>query len=269
MSNHPRPPYLAVPFVLFLACVVLSGCGAPNAVRGSGVLATESRDLRGFSAVELSGVGTVRLAQTGSESVTIEAEDNLLPLLSTTVEDGALRIFTTGDANLRPTRPIVFHVTADQIERVRVSGSGNVEAQGLKAPTSFTAHVSGSGNVRAESVEAERITARVSGSGGIQIERLAARMLRCDVSGSGGARFAGRADEVDLGVFGSGSLDAAGLACRAADVSVAGSGGARLGTTEQRLTADVSGSGSLRYRGKPAEVQTHVSGSGSVSRDAG
>jgi hypothetical protein len=42
-----------------------------------------------------------------------------------------------------------------------------------------------------------------------------------------------------------------------------------LGTTAQRISADVSGSGSLRYRGKPPEVKTRVSGSGSIKPDAG
>jgi hypothetical protein len=113
------------------------------------------------------------------------------------------------------------------------------------------------------------VTARVAGSGGVRIDRLQTRALRCDISGSGNVRVAGTADEVDLGISGSGSLQATDLACKAADVSIAGSGDVRLGTTEQRLSADVSGSGSLRYRGKPPEVRTRVSGSGSVSRDGG
>ena len=268
MNNTPRRPSRVSAYIVPLFCALAAGCGGINGIRGSSVVVSETREVRAFSAIDLSGVGTVRLQQTGTESLTVEAEENLLPFLVTRVENGTLRIGTKPNVNIRPTQPIVFHVTADRIDNVGVCGSGNIDAGALKA-SRFAAHASGSGNVRAESVEAEKVTARIAGSGGVRIDRLQTRNLRCDVSGSGNVRVAGMADEVDLGISGSGSLHAADLACTAADVSIAGSGNVRLGTTEQRLSADVSGSGSLRYRGKPPEVQTRVSGSGSVSRDAG
>lgn len=250
------------------ACVMLlaGGCVVgPPPVRGSGVVVSESREAKGFNAVSLGGIGTVRLELTGTESLTVEAEDNLLPLLITSVENGTLKVRVAPNVNVSPTRPVIFHVTASRIEAVDVSGSGDLEAGELKAEQ-FTSRVSGSGNVKIAAVEARAVTGRISGSGGIRIGRVEAGRLTWDISGSGSASVAGRADQLELGVSGSGSLRAGELTCRAADVTITGSGDAAIGTTEQRLTAEVGGSGSLRYRGTPGVVETHVRGSGSVAR---
>src|SRR5689334_15816439 len=113
-----------------LACAtvgpLLAGCSATPTVRGNGVSATEMRQVVGFSSVDLAGIGQVRIEQTGSESVTIEAEANLLPLLVTTVDNGRLTLATKDNVNVRPTRPVVFHVTVARLQAVSVSGSGDV-----------------------------------------------------------------------------------------------------------------------------------------------
>src|SRR5688572_28244682 len=171
MTNTLRRPSRVLAYIVSLFCALAAGCGGMNGIRGSGVVVSETREVRNFSAIDLSGIGTVRLQQTGTETLTVEAEENLLPLLVTRVENGTLRIGTKPNVNIRPTQPIVFHVTADRIEDVGVSGSGNVEAGALKE-SRFAAHASGSGNVRAESVEAEKVTARVAGSGGVRIDQL-------------------------------------------------------------------------------------------------
>ena len=88
-----RSPLLAA---LAAALVLLSATAAyalfdPSVVP-SGRVATESRDARGFSGVAVSIPGKVVVRQGESPSVTIEADDNLLPEIETVVEDGALRI---------------------------------------------------------------------------------------------------------------------------------------------------------------------------------
>jgi hypothetical protein len=59
-----------------LAVLLLAGC---TITRGSGQLSSESRQVSGFTKVELSGSGELKIEQTGTESLTISAEDNVLP----------------------------------------------------------------------------------------------------------------------------------------------------------------------------------------------
>jgi hypothetical protein len=223
---------------------LVAGCGATGpTVRGSGVVASEARAISGFHSIDLAGFGDVRVEQTGGESVTVEAEDNLLPLLVTTVDNGRLRLGVKDNVNVRPTRPVVFHVTVDRLEAASVSGSGDITVTALKT-RKLSAHTSGSGSVKVDALETERVDGHISGSGS--------------------ARLAGRADDASLSVSGSGSYHAAGLQCRSASITISGSGSATVNATRE-LTVDVSGSGSVQYLGAP-QISTHVSGSGSVSR---
>jgi len=234
--------------VMTCAALAVAGCGTTvHPTRGSGTVVSESRNLHGFNAIVIAGVGTARVTQTGAESVVVEAEENLVPLITTTVENGRLRIGLKSGVSISPTRPIVYTITVAKLESADISGSGAIEAGDIKA---------------------DRFTARISGSGNLAIGHVAATQFTCEVSGSGNVRVAGQADDVDLGISGSGSIRAADLQCRAADVTISGSGSAAVHTTE-RLTGSISGSGSLQYRGKPSAVETRVSGSGSVSRIAG
>lgn len=241
--TRARLNWFALPLCATLPLLLLlAGCnGLGPAVRGSGNVATETRAVSGFSEIDLAGIGDVRVEQTGSESLTIEAEDNLLPLLTTEVRNGCLTLGTK--ENLRPTRPIVFRITVDRLEAVRVSGSGDVRVEQLQSP---------------------RLDARISGSGRLRVVRLDTPDLDADISGSGSATFAGRADEVRLDVSGSGAFNAADLKAADARVSIAGSGSATVHATE-RLSADISGSGAVHYLGDP-QVSRHVSGSGSIVR---
>lgn len=83
-------------FVVFLAFAV--GCEAR--VVGSGKPASETRAVSGFHGVELAATGTLDITQGDKEELVAEADDNLLPLIETTVKsDGTLLIaFKRGES---------------------------------------------------------------------------------------------------------------------------------------------------------------------------
>src|SRR5262249_56131141 len=83
--------------------------GGPS---GSGRVSTDTRTVSGFSAIELRGVGNAVVTLGGPEALTVEAEDNLLPSITTTVSNNTLVLeLKTG----RPTKPIVYRVTAREL----------------------------------------------------------------------------------------------------------------------------------------------------------
>src|SRR5438045_6039529 len=122
MTDVFRTSFIAF---LALACVVTGceGVGTGPAVRGSGVVASESRNVSGFSQVRVDGSGDVVIDQTGTESISVESEDNILPLLETRVSDGVLHVGTTPNVNIHPTRPVRFHVAVKTLTGVGISGS--------------------------------------------------------------------------------------------------------------------------------------------------
>src|SRR4051812_33263442 len=128
-----------------IAAWVVGCAGGGPPVRGSGVVASESRNASGFSEVWLSGSGEVAVEQTGADSVTVEAEDNLLPLLETRVEGRRLPLGSKPNVNPQPPRPIRYHITVKNLTALGVSGSGKFRVEGVDTPR-LTADISGSGS---------------------------------------------------------------------------------------------------------------------------
>src|SRR4026207_1743458 len=96
---------------LLAACGLLPGS---NLITGSGNVTRVDRPVSGFTAVALEGSGEVAITQGASESLTVEAVDTLLPLITTEVKDGVLRLgFSRADWRtvIRPTKPIRFLVS--------------------------------------------------------------------------------------------------------------------------------------------------------------
>lgn len=155
--------------LLLFSLLMVTGCRSnfpKEVIRGSGNVVSELRDVRGFSRVELAGTGNVVLTQGDSESLVIEAEDNLLPYLTSEVNGDRLILGHRDNVSLENTAPIIFHVTLIDLAEVSVSGSGSITSDDLDVE-SLSAYLIGTGNIALSgSVEQQRIT--VSGSGSYQ-----------------------------------------------------------------------------------------------------
>ena len=151
-------------------------------MRGSGVLTTESRDVGGFTGVTVSGAAHLILEQSGTESLRITAEDNILPLLSSEVVGGQLVLGTVGGTSISPTREIVYHVTCRDLSAVSLSGAVRADLEGidtdlLEVALSGATHLTAAGRV-------DRLRVSASGTSRIDARDLESRTSRIDVSGT-------------------------------------------------------------------------------------
>jgi len=197
-----------------------------------------------FDGVALSLSGNVEI-RSGSarEGLTVEADDNLLPLIETVVEDGTLKIRAKKDANLR-TRSLKIIVQARDVDRLSLAGSGNIDA---------------------DTVRGGRVKFDVGGSGAIKVRRLEGESVNVAVGGSGDLKVQdGTARSISISIGGSGNVDLARVRADSATVTVAGSGNATLWVRE-RLGLTVAGSGDVDYYGDP-KISSSVVGSGNVRR---
>ena len=229
MLNHtapgaaPRMRRWAPSVVAVALVIVVSACSSPTGpvVAGSGTLRTEFRDVGGFSTIELTGSGNVIIEQNGSESLSIEAEVNLLPDLTSDVSSGILRLGTRDGDRSRPHPPGHLPVTVEDLAGLQLSGSGSVTAAGITTPAisidisgsgdvtidgtadSQTVTISGSGNYNAGDLDTRRSTTEISGSGDVTVNAL--DTLEADISGSGSVTYSG-SPHVSQDISGSGEL---------------------------------------------------------------
>ena len=226
-------------------------CGAAQAwdwgwgkgVAGSGNIKTESRAVINFTAISLNLPADIELRQGATESLTIETDDNLLPLIETVVEDGKLKIRPTEKNTNFKTKTMKIVVNLKNIDAISVAGSGDV---------------------RADSLKATNLKASIAGSGDIRIKSLTADFLKVNIAGSGDFSVTGKANNFEASIAGSGDIRADKLEAKDVKVSIAGSGDAAVWAT-QTLKVSVAGSGDIKYYGDAA-VTKSVAGSGSITR---
>jgi hypothetical protein len=165
---------------------------------------SESRNVSGFEEVELQGVGNLSIQQTGSESLTVEAEEDVLPKIRTEVENNRLIIGPEPNTSIQTTQPINYELTVKDLNALKVSGSGNVNAEDISTDE-LAVTTSGAGNVKI-SGEADSQEINISGSGSYQAEDLESKEVKVDVGGSGSA-VVNVSDELNAKVSGIGSVE--------------------------------------------------------------
>ena len=105
--------------------------------------------------------------------------------------------------NIRPTRPVRYHVTVKDLNGVGISGSGSIRAVGIDAD-GFTAEISGSGSADL-SGRADDVALSISGSGSYDASKLRCRNVKVAISGSGDATV-NATERVRADISGSGSV---------------------------------------------------------------
>ncbi len=178
------------------------GSGAGGGVRGSGVVKTDTRTVGEFTQVALTGQGDVTVTQADHESLTIEAEENLLPELTSIVAGHRLTLGTR--SNVRPTKPIRYTVTVKDLAGIDVSGAGKVTASQVHT-AAIGVSISGVGSaVLSGEVESESVA--ISGAGNCDASQLAAKSVEIVLTGTGNA-VVQASDSLDARISGLGNVE--------------------------------------------------------------
>jgi len=189
-----------------MAMVLVAACEGDTidfggGVMGSGTMASASRDVTGFDSVVIAGSGTATIEVTGVDSLTIEAEDNILPLLTSNVSGTILELGV--ESSISPTRPITYSITVASLSSIEILGSANVTASGVDSDA-LRVVISGSSVVSAAGTATE-VDVEISGSGSYAGSDLVASIGRVEISGSGTATV-NATEELHANISGSGTI---------------------------------------------------------------
>lgn len=231
--------------LLVIFGLILTGCAKEN-LYGSGRVVTEERTVARFEDLVLEGPLEVHLKQGTGTPLRLEAEDNVMRFIETTVNGATLRVKIRDHVNLKRIKPIHVYVDSEKYRKIVFSGSGSLNSTGTDTikTTLFSYEINGSANANLR-VAANEVNIWVNGSGNLQLE--------------------GTTEDYDSEINGSGNISAAGLQSVNAGIRINGSGEQQIWVTE-KLDARIQGSGNIRYKGTPATVNTSVSGSGKVTK---
>jgi hypothetical protein len=213
--------------------------------RGSGNVITETREVSGFDSITLDYPAQVFITQGAEESLKVEADDDFLPGLQTSVRGNTLEIFykVPNGSRINPTDLVRITIVVRELKDVEFNSAGELTIDGL---------------------ETDELKISINGAGNLELKDIAARDLEIDLSGAGSMTASGEADKLSVNISGFGDYKGADLQSITASVSISGAGSATV-WVEDDLDAQVSGAGSINYYGSPA-VTKQIGGLGSVTK---
>jgi hypothetical protein len=230
---------------MFLAAVLMSGCSSLTNIYGNGktitpsnVIISDTRPISNFSGIDMRTLGKVILSQGTSESLTIEGSDNIVPLVTSSVQNDILVLELNKNVNittLNSENVLTFTIGVKNLKSLAVSGLSEV-GMGSLTTTDFAINMSGAGQVKLDQLTADNVDITVTGLGNVEIT--------------------GEVTQATINIPGAGNVNAPNLKIQTAHVTIPGLGNAVLWVTNS-LTGNIGGGGNISYYGNPqTSIQT-------------
>jgi hypothetical protein len=190
---------------LFLtALVIFTGCSLNLiGIRGDGIFKTESRAVTTFSSISFKSVGKLKIHQTDKESLTIIAEDNILPTLESRVSNQTLYI-SNANTSINPTEPIEFVVEIKSLESLNAKGVGSIEIKDIQGKQ-LSVFLDGVGSI-AIAGNVDVLDLELTGVGSFDGQGLKAKQAQVRNKGVGSA-VVNVSEQLDASVSGLGSIE--------------------------------------------------------------
>lgn len=263
--------YLVVLITVLSSCYFDNFNFNNNGIKGYGQIVSEFRDLAGFDAFDIAISGNTHLLQGNEFSFEIRAQQNIIDIIETVVINGELNVRAVEDIGRND--GIDIFITMPEVNKMTLSGSGNIFSdEGLNCKN-INIMLSGSGNIKLHSLFADNLKSTLSGSGEIAVYNLVSHDVFTSLIGSGNIFYDCPNQDVmslppcyfhQVDIIGSGNCNMADFNTLDVDVLISGSGNCFVSPFD-KLCAKITGSGNIYYKNRP-KVNSQITGSGKLLR---
>lgn len=214
-----------------LAVALLTACGfnpittsGVTRVTGSGKVVNETRHVSGFDGLIIEGAGQINIDRTGTESLSITTDDNLLQYVDTQVRGGRLVIEFKPKIIFDRVSDLSFNLTVKDLNSLQVTGAASIDAQNLQGDQ-MTVNLDGTGATNLAG-KVDQLTVSLNGMGTFNSENMQTK--RATVSNDGASAAIVRvSDSLNATLSGIGSIEYIG---------------------NPQVTKNISGPGAVRQR---------------------
>jgi hypothetical protein len=244
-------------------------------IRGNGNVISELRNPGAFSSVKVNNSIDIYITEGSSNSITVKADENLLPIISTVVSNGVLEI--SNSRSYQNAEVLEVHLTMENIDKLSSTGSGDIYCEGVSGNNvqillngsgdfngdfnikNLQLKLNGSGDADVSGVRGA-LQIYISGSGDVEAESLQLESCVIKIMGSGDIKLKGSAAKLTVKQTGSGDVNAYNL--KAVDVTISNSGSGDIVIHAiDNLDVSLQGSGDVSYSGSPrVNIESHGSG---------
>ncbi|MCL2098686.1 MAG: DUF2807 domain-containing protein [Bacteroidales bacterium] len=239
---------------------------------------TETRNVSGFSAIDAGSVFNITVNKSATESLRIEADDDIMPYVRSEVKNGVLRLYVDKN-NAKNIKTLKATIGVKDLKKVKLSGASKLTSDDLFNTPEFDIKLSGACAVKLN-IKCNELDVDASGASNLDLEaetqeaefdlsgastlklQLKAKKAEFGMSGAGKADIKGTADKAEFKLSGASTIKAGNFACEIVSVKSSGSGKLSVNASEQ-LVVNSSGASTVSYKGRPV-VKINTSGSAKV-----
>jgi hypothetical protein len=238
---------LKIIIVLFSISVLFATCkkdSSPDCIQGNGSQVQESRTVSNFNGIVANGAFDLSISQISNTGVDLFGDSNVLPIITTAVNNNVLTISTQNDQCYSTSKNIEVTITTPEIYSVALNGAGKIDAYNLNTDV-LLFETNGSATI----------------SSSFDVKR-----LQTIINGSGNANFSGTADLANFSISGTGSILASTVETDSCEISITGVGDVRI-SVNKYLEVTISGSGNVYYSGDPETIKQYITGTGQLIKE--
>lgn len=245
--NHQKPIIMTTIIKLVIASVLallMTSCNMNFGVRGNGNVKTVERTVNGsFDEIEVSRGLDVYLTQGDSETISVQADENLHDIIKTEINGNVLKIYADENISYSEARKIM--VSFKTISKISASSGSDVYST-----NTFTS-------------ESLRLT---TSSGSDMKLDIKAQSVDCSASSGSDLKLSGTTINLKAEASSGSDINAGELKAESSRVQ-ASSGADVVVNTSKELYASANSGGDIKYHGNPEKVEKSDGVSGSVNEN--
>ena len=229
-------------FIAFILGLLMTSCNFVFGVRGNGKVQTIERTVNGtYNEIEVSRGLDVYLTQSDSESISVQADENLHDIIKTEIVGNVLKIYTKENINF------------SQVQKVMVS---------FKDVSKISA-ASGSDVYSTNKFHTETIQLVTESGSDMQLD-INAKSIDCSSSSGSDLKLSGITTNLKAEASSGSDINASDLIAENSHVK-ATSGADIIVNTSNELVASANSGGDITYKGNPGKVEKKDGPSGSIN----
>lgn len=240
-----------IPVILALIAVAVVAYSMTNwtslstkSIKASKNITTETRSVSDFDKIEVDGVFEVDVTYGSSESIEVEAPENLQEYIELNVKSGKLSIEVKKRTQIKSSCSIKIHIKTAKLNDFEISGASSVKLNNTLKDDNLMIESSGAASFKGE----------------VDVNN-----AEIELDGAASANLAGTATSARIDMSGASQLNDYDFEVNDLNIDLSGASSAKI-TSLKSIKGDVSGASSLTYDGNPGVKNVSTSGAASSGK---
>jgi len=213
-------------------------------VRGNGNVQSEDRTINGsFNAIKASHGLDVYLTQDNTESVRVQADENLLDIISVEVEDNVLKIYAKENIGYAAAKKVMVHFK--DVSKITSTSGSDVYSTNV--------------------IRAENLELRTTSGSDMELE-VHTNSLDCQSTSGSDLRLSGKTNNLFAEATSGADIKAGKLVAQSSNVKATSGADITVNTTYE-LNAKANSGGDITYLGSPEKITKTDGVSGSIRKE--